>query len=375
MRKRFAVLAAAVLGAGAALCSAGNILSPGDAIIAIDNNFNIKPSSLFPGAEDPAKAVDGNDATKYLSFGREMTGFIVTPTGGSSSVQSLQITTANDSQERDPATILLYGRNGAVSTVNGGTGLEDPWVFIQKVPLSLPAARGDTTTVVNVTNANSYDNYKVLVQTLKLTGNPNSMQVAEIRMFNAAGGTGTNVALTSPVIGIDQSDSAYPPTERPLEAIDGIKTSGSKYLNFGREGTGLIVTPAAGSTVVRGIRLTTANDTVERDPSAYELYGTNDAITSLEHSDGAAENWTLISSGGITLPAGRNVEGDIIDFANANGYTSYKIVFTENKGPDGAANSIQFAELELLDVAGIPEPTTLSLLGFGMMVVGMRRRK
>ena len=80
------------------------------------------------------------------------------------------------------------------------------------------------------------------------------------------------------------SSSNYPAGEAPANAIDG--NGGTKYLNFARTNTGIIVTPQAASTVVKAIALSTANDAVERDPTSVAIYGTNDAITSADNSLG-----------------------------------------------------------------------------------------
>jgi len=374
----------AVLAGGTLTAQADNIITPGDFVIAIDNNRNLPGSFNFPGTETPVQALDQITTTKYLNFGREMSGLIVTPASGASSVQSFTLTTANDGPERDPAAYLLYGTNSAITSTNNSAGTAEPWTLVQTGNLSLPTARQTLSTPVNITNAANYTSYKIVFNKLREADaannpvNPNSMQVADIQFYTGQNAGGTAVtAATDPVIGIDETDSAYPPTERPLEAIDGLKTSGSKYLNFGREGTGLIITPSKGSTIAKAIQLTTANDTPSRDPSHYELYGTNETIKSYENSLGDLENWSLISSGDITLPDTRNVDGDVIGFdSNTTAYTSYKLIFTENKGPDtgtGSANSIQFSEVAIFD--SVPEPTTLGVLALGGLVVGARRRR
>src|SRR3990172_1441349 len=86
------------------------ILAPSDFIIAIDADGN----SSSPDAEQVPEAIDGITAgggAKYLNFGAENSGFIVTPSLGSSVVTSFVIWTANDGEERDPATWALYGTN------------------------------------------------------------------------------------------------------------------------------------------------------------------------------------------------------------------------------------------------------------------------
>jgi hypothetical protein len=376
---------AATLAAGALTSRAQSILSPGDFIIAIDNNRNLPGTFNTAGTETPASVLDQNPATKYLNFGREMTGIIVQPQFGASVVQSFTLTTANDGSERDPAAYLLYGTNSPVTSADNSDGKSEAWTLIQSGSITLPQTRQTLSAPIDVTNSATYSAYKLLFPQLKkinasnLPANPNSKQVADIQLYNgpAAGGSAL-LAVGDTIRGIDETDSAYPPTERPLEAIDGLKDASSKYLNFGREGTGLIVTPSKGATIAKSLRLTTANDTPSRDPSKYEIYGTNDTITSFENSAGDYENWTLIASGDIVLPDGRNVTGDFIPFdSNNTPYTSYKIIFPDNKGPDtgtGSANSIQFSEVELFDAVPEPSGVVVALVG-GLISLTSRRRR
>jgi hypothetical protein len=377
------MLGAAFAAVAAPVAMADNILSPGDFILSIDNNRNLPGTFNTAGTETPAQGVDQNSATKYLNFGREMSGIIVQPAFGSAIVQSFRFTTANDGPERDPASYRLFGFNGAITSADNSSGLAEPWTLIQTGALSLSTNRTEVQTPVDVTNSTAYTAYKLVFPTLRKANaagapaNPNSMQFADLQMFTApAGGGSAILAAGDTVRGIDETDSAFPVTERPLEAIDGDKTAGSKYLNFGREGTGLIVTPSKGALVAKALRITTANDTESRDPSSYELYGTNSPILSFENSAGDLEPWTLISSGSLTLPSTRNTEGDIVPFGgNTTAYSSYKIIFPENKGPDtgtGSANSIQFSEIELFDQ--VPEPS-VAALGLGAAGIGLIRRR
>ena len=75
-------------------------------------------------------------------------------------------------------------------------------------------------------------------------------------------------------------------------------------------------TPSGGPSIVESFQITTANDAEERDPSSWELYGTNDPITSVDNSQGDGENWTLIDSGEVSLPTERNTEGPIVAVNN-----------------------------------------------------------
>jgi hypothetical protein len=154
-----------------------------------------------------------------------------------------------------------------------------------------------------------------------------------------------------------------PATEIPKNVID--NKVATKYLNFANSGstggktvmpTGFCVTPSVGATVVTGLTFTAANDSPDRDPLNWELYG---AYTSI---DGP---WYLITKGTIddfargnrdriatNLDWPRNWKGVTpIGFANSTAFSSYKVSFTAVKRPL-VANSMQIAEVELLGVPG-----------------------
>ncbi len=98
------------------------------------------------------------------------------------------------------------------------------------------------------------------------------------------------------------NDGGWPAAETPNLAID--DNVNTKFLHFKgeTEPTGIRVTPSVGATVVTGLTLATANAAVERDPVAFELYGSNDGI-----------------DGPYTLIAG----GDVPDFARCGRLASF----------------------------------------------------
>ncbi|HEY7119465.1 MAG TPA: hypothetical protein VH475_22930, partial [Tepidisphaeraceae bacterium] len=137
-------------------------------------------------------------------------------------------------------------------------------------------------------------------------------------------------------------NSSYPtPGETPAKVIDG--DINTKYLNFGKLNTGFIVVPSAPS-IVQSFVLGTANDDTRRDPTSYQLFGTNSPISSTDNSGGMAEPWTMISSGSLSLPDTRLTLTPAVNVTNSTSYSAYKMIFPTVK--DNAANSMQLGEAQ-----------------------------
>jgi hypothetical protein len=372
MRKQaFLLTAMAVIGFGSASASAQTLvplLSFNDPIIGIDSDPPV-PASSTPasGNENVDKVIDNNPATKYLNFGETGTGLIVT--AGPSIVQSMTFTTANDDERRDPASYQLFGTNSPIVSGNNSAGLGEPWTMISSGGLSLPSTRLTLSSPVDVTNSTSYSSYKLIFPTIKNTAT-NSMQLAEVQFYNQPAASGTPILSPGmPIIAIGElrPNSSYPvPNETPAKVLD--YNPGTKYLNFGRDNSGFIVTPQLGATTAKGFQITTANDAPERDPVAYQIYGRNGAITETENGRGTADAWTLISEGTFTPPDTRQTQDEVVLFDNDTAYTSYKVIFTDTRAD--TANSMQIADFNLL---GVPEPGAMGVLAIGAM--GLLRRR
>jgi hypothetical protein len=147
-----------------------------------------------------------------------------------------------------------------------------------------------------------------------------------------------------PVIGLPNNGS-WPGGEAPLYAIDDNITT--KYLHFrsnAEEIFGIIVTPAAGSTIVQGITLTTGGDAPGRDPISFELSGSNSSVET--------GPWTLIASGPVpdfdgdsAWPRQTKTETPMI-FSNETAFIYYKLMFPTLRG--GTSEIFQISEIELL---------------------------
>ncbi|MDQ2688407.1 MAG: glycoside hydrolase family 95 protein, partial [Armatimonadota bacterium] len=120
------------------------------------------------------------------------------------------------------------------------------------------------------------------------------------------------------------------------KAIDG---TGDKYYNrshyggaFG--GSGLVVTPSVGATVVTGLSLTSGDDSPNRDPTSFSLFGSNDT----------GKTFTPIAVGQAIPAFTERHQNQRLAVANAKPYTTYKLIFpTVAGGPD-----MQVEEADLL---------------------------
>ncbi len=184
--------------------------------------------------------------------------------------------------------------------------------------------------------------------------------------------------ITSPgdIIQGVPNDGDWPGGETPDLAFDDDETT--KFLHFKGDfdpdagPTGIRITPASGPSIVTEIALQTANDTPGRDPTGFQLSGSNDSI------DGP---YTLIATGSVDDFAGQT-EWDRftfnttpLTFDNSTAYEHYELVFTSIRGPvGGAVNSMQIAEIELRGNV-VPEPSTLVLLAMGILAVAAMRKR
>ena len=90
-----------------------------------------------------------------------------------------------------------------------------------------------------------------------------------------------------------------PSHEGASMAIDG--NYETKYLNFGKYRTGIIITPQTASTVT-SIEFLSANDEWARDPQVSTSMEPTSPSRVSENSRGESEEWVVISTGEIDHP-------------------------------------------------------------------------
>lgn len=170
----------------------------------------------------------------------------------------------------------------------------------------------------------------------------------------------------------------WPGAEGPENLING---TGQKYLNFGRQGSGVLITPDA-SSVVSALTFWSANDAVERDPASYHIFGINGDLD-LSGGSIAISDFVDLATGEIQLPETRNAGGDApLEDANAftvglfdhgTAFDSYLVAFPTLRDAD-AANSVQIAEVQAFGTV-VPEPASSTLLMLAGLVGLCFRRK
>jgi hypothetical protein len=326
------------------------ILEPTDVTGPGNNVRGVPNDGDWPSNEAPPLAVDDNDETKYLHFkgddvidpNADPTGFKVTPCVGPTIVTGLTFTTANDAVERDPTAFELYGSN---------VGIDGPYNLI---------ASGDivdfndeiawprftmNTTPITFDNATVYTHYQVLFPAIRDAESANSMQIAEVELIGVTEDVLVDITAPGNTIYGYPTDGDWPSSESPLKALDDDVDTNYRHKKGEKQPTGLVVTPSK-KKVVNRLTFTTADDAPERDPVAFKFYGSNDDVY--------GGPWTLIASGTIddfnqeTAWPRQTMNETPIMFDNDVAYKHYRIMITEVRDA-GSADSMQFAELELIE--------------------------
>ncbi len=132
-------------------------------------------------------------------------------------------------------------------------------------------------------------------------------------------------------------DVNFPAAESPQEIID--QDPMTKFLDFlNLDGMGFEVDLGNGNAeIATSIAIVTANDAPERDPTEYEIFGSNDGV-----------DYTSIASGSIPCISDRFLSRTFA-FTNATAYSIYRVNLTGNCSP---ANINQVADVQLFTTIG-----------------------
>lgn len=184
--KKILFILAVILVAVSIDSAQADVTVPGDPLVRVDGSGGAPDP---PPAEVVSHAIDDN-TQKYLNFNELNTGFIVTPSMGATVVTGLRLYTANDAEERDPASYLLEGSNN---------GVPGPFTTISQGALSLPPERNNSGIPIpdpvdplfnyqeiNFSNVIPYTSYRLIFPTIKDAASANSMQIGEVEFLGEA---------------------------------------------------------------------------------------------------------------------------------------------------------------------------------------------
>ena len=141
--------------------------------------FNVLNS---PGGEGVDKIIDGDVNTKVLDFDEtDGTGFIVDLGGASKVATSIEITTANDAEGRDPQDFEVFGSNDGVTFTNIATDV-----------IPCVATRFFSRTF-NFTNSTAYAYYRINFTDNECNSGEGIIQVAEVQLYESTLGVNDNL--------------------------------------------------------------------------------------------------------------------------------------------------------------------------------------
>ena len=185
----------------------GDVTNPGDPVVGIAATVGSATSTLasvgtlggvnnYPAGEAPSFAIDNNTATKYLNFAKTGVGLITTlaANGPSAVVNGIRFSTANDSPERDPLTVVLEGTNSA----NATTTLNSTWTTLYNgvSGLAIDPGRNTAGPTVTFVNALPFSSYRLLVSGVRNQNTANSLQFSEVELIGSSVPEPTSLTLT-----------------------------------------------------------------------------------------------------------------------------------------------------------------------------------
>lgn len=213
-----------------------------------------------PAAESVDHAIDSL-TSKYLNFGVNggntplagRVGFVVTPSMGRTRVTALQLVTANDAPERDPANSVLEGSDDGGAT----------WTLISSNNVTLPTTGGvagdgrnpggllttdiqtmvantNTLAQVKFANTNGYTMYRWWVLNVRNNAAANSMQIGEVRLLGVQDTSGlASISVPATVKAINGNALTINAivTGNPTPTEQWQRFNGTAYVNLSDGGT------------------------------------------------------------------------------------------------------------------------------------------
>jgi Immunoglobulin I-set domain len=338
-----------------------NLMASGP--LALPNDRNAAGNALDPLSQ-PLQQVSFNNLFAYTTYRLTFPHVKNASLANSCQIGEVELLGVNVALDISvsPTFLNVFSGPGASAQFSGSVSPVDPSTVYQWekqingvwVPLTDDAwISGSTTATLTVQNVQFADeaNYLLMVSnaTAVAASQPVFLNVlSQLSDVTAPGDAISNFGPAGP----------SPANEGVTNAID---NTTSKFLSYPNGATGpvpfvgpvgLVVSPAAGRSIVTGLRIYTANDNPVRDPADYQLEGSNDGGAS----------YSLIAAGALTLPNDRNSlalptdpvsqPNQEVRFTNTQSYATYKLTIHDVKN-NAMATSMQFAELELLGTTAV----------------------
>ena len=197
--------------------------------------------------------------------------------------------------------------NNAINALSSGTSEAFPVTVADNLGA---ASTGSYTASITAVN----DRPVVTVTAANLADVTNGLATSAYTLYHSSAGTGST-----------------PGGEEVYRAFD--NSNNTKYLNYNGAGSGVTIDLGTGNAyAVNGLGLTTANDSSERDPTSYEVWGSNDGTS-----------FARVSYGTMTAPTTRFTDYADISFSNSTSYQWYRVVFPTVRG----STMMQIAEIRL----------------------------
>lgn len=268
------------------------------------------------------------------------------------------ITTANDVFDRNPDRWILYGSNDKTN-----------WTVLDEISnANLPGTAYQMCTIGLPEGTKGYDNYRLTITGSK--GVTRGMQFSEFSVWSdqAAQLKIPTSAIKNATFSNDGSWHYGTAGENEANLYDG---TGNKLCVSGFDQNDLANKPLVitfemtDPIAVGSYSLTTANDVPGRDPSSWTLFASNDGTT-----------WTQLDDlSDIRLTDNRFYTQNFA-VNNEDEYSFYKFEISKLKE---VTNVFQLGEITFygtnLPMDAIPEPSTLCLLGLGLLGMIIWRKR
>lgn len=278
-----------------------------------------------PIGQEVEKAFDESTSTSYRNNDGAGSGVLIN-LGSAKTANSLLLTTSASNSERDPTSFSVFGSNDGTSFTT----------IASNQSLSAPSGRATAYAEADFNNSTAFQFYKVTFPSVRSSGQ--ALQIGEIGLNSSADVDDHTDGLSTSAytaIGGNGDVGSSPSNERVHRAFD--NNVGTKYLNFDRLNSGALINLGSAKKVNK-LGLTTANDAVNRDPTSFSLFGSNDGTSFT----------TIVSNQSLSPPTTRHTNYPDVTFSNNNSFQFYKLIFPTIRS-FGGANSVQISEIRLAE--------------------------